>query len=61
MKDLFPAFATPQSASGTWITSLDVLDALNPRTVIGAHYPVADATVIRDYRELLASLRVRVS
>jgi len=61
MKDLFPAFATPQSASGTWITSLDVLDALNPRTVIGAHYPVADATVIRDYRELLASLRVRVA
>lgn len=61
MKDLFPAFATPQSASGTWITSLDTLDALKPRTVIGAHYPVADATLIRDYRELLASLRVRVA
>lgn len=61
MKDLFPAFATPQSASGTWITSLDALDALKPRTVIGAHYPVADATLIRDYRELLASLRVRVA
>jgi glyoxylase-like metal-dependent hydrolase (beta-lactamase superfamily II) len=61
MKDLFPAFATPQSASATWITSLDALDALKPRTVIGAHYPVTDATIIRDYRELLSALRTRVA
>ena len=61
MKDLFPAFATPQSRSGSWLTSLDQLDALKPRTVVGAHYPVADAAVIRDYRDLIKGLQARVA
>ena len=61
MKQLFPAFATPQSSSRTWLTSLDELDALKPRTVIGAHYPVADATVIGEYRELIKGLQARVA
>ena len=61
MKDLFPAFATPQSMSRTWLTSLDALDVLKPRTVIGAHYPVADATIIGEYRELIRSLQARVA
>jgi glyoxylase-like metal-dependent hydrolase (beta-lactamase superfamily II) len=61
MKQLFPAFATPQSRSQSWLTSLDELDALKPRTVIGAHYPVADATVIGDYRDLIKGLQARVA
>jgi glyoxylase-like metal-dependent hydrolase (beta-lactamase superfamily II) len=61
MKDLFPAFATPQSASRTWLTSLDALDALKPRTVIGAHYPVTDASIISQYRDLIKGLQVRVA
>lgn len=60
MKDLFPAFATPQSASRTWLTSLDELDALKPRTVIGAHYPVTDASIIGQYRDLIKGLQARV-
>ena len=61
MKDLFPAFATPQSRSQSWLTSLDTLDALKPRTVIGAHYPVADATVIGAYRDLIKGMQSRVA
>jgi glyoxylase-like metal-dependent hydrolase (beta-lactamase superfamily II) len=60
MKGLFPAFATPQSSARTWITSLDELEALKPRTVIGAHYPVGDISVITDYRDYLKALQARV-
>ncbi len=61
MKQLFPAFATPQSASRTWLTSLDQLDALKPRTVVGAHYPITDASIISEYRTLLNTLQARVA
>jgi glyoxylase-like metal-dependent hydrolase (beta-lactamase superfamily II) len=60
MKGLFPAFATPQSSGRTWLTSLDALDKLKAKTVIGAHYPVADGTVVNDYRGYLMALQARV-
>jgi glyoxylase-like metal-dependent hydrolase (beta-lactamase superfamily II) len=60
MKGLFPAFATPQSSGRTWLTSLDELDKLKAKTVIGAHYPVADASVVNDYRVYLKALQARV-
>jgi hypothetical protein len=60
MKDLFPAFATPQSRSQSWLASLDEMERLKPRIVVGAHYDVADATVISDYRGYLTALRSRV-
>jgi glyoxylase-like metal-dependent hydrolase (beta-lactamase superfamily II) len=60
MAGLFPAFATPQSASKSWLASLDQLDSLKPRTVIGAHYPVTDASIISDYRNLIKGLQTRV-
>ena len=61
MKQLFPAFATPQSRSRSWLASLDQLSALKPRTVIGAHYPVTDASVIDEYRDYLKALQARVA
>jgi glyoxylase-like metal-dependent hydrolase (beta-lactamase superfamily II) len=61
MKQLFPAFATPQSRSKSWLASLDQLDALKARTVIGAHYPVTDASVISEYRDYLKALQGRVA
>ena len=61
MKQLFPAFATPQSRSQSWLASLDQLDALKPRTVIGAHYPVTDASIIGEYRGYLKALQARVA
>jgi glyoxylase-like metal-dependent hydrolase (beta-lactamase superfamily II) len=61
MKQLYPAFATPQSSGRTWLTSLDELEKLQPRTVVGAHFPVTDATVINDYRGYLKALQARVA
>lgn len=61
MKQIFPAFATPQSRSQSWLASLDLLEALKPRIVVGAHYPVTDASVIGEYRDLIKGLQARVA
>ena len=61
MKQLFPAFATPQSRLSSWLTSLDALDALRPTQVIGAHYDKGDAAMISAYRGFLTALRDRVA
>lgn len=61
MKQLFPAFATPQSRVSSWLTSLDALDALRPKQVIGAHYDMGDASMISAYRGFLSALRDRVA
>jgi glyoxylase-like metal-dependent hydrolase (beta-lactamase superfamily II) len=61
MKGLFPAFATPQSSARTWISSLDEMEALKPRKVVGAHYPIGDASMISDYRDYLVALQARVA
>jgi len=60
MKNLFPAFAAPQSRSETWLSSLERLDELKPEIVIGAHYEHGDGTLISDYRKFLHDLRARV-
>jgi glyoxylase-like metal-dependent hydrolase (beta-lactamase superfamily II) len=41
MKDLFPTFASPQSDSRTWLTSLDQMWQLVP-----AHYELTDNAAI---------------
>jgi glyoxylase-like metal-dependent hydrolase (beta-lactamase superfamily II) len=61
MKGLFPAFATPQSSARTWLTSLDELAKLKALTVIGAHYPITDGSVIGEYRAYLTALQARVA
>ena len=61
MKQLFPAFATPQSRLDSWLTSLDALDAMRPTKVIGAHYEMGDASMISAYRNFLTALRGRVA
>lgn len=61
MKQLYPAFATPQSSGRTWLSSLDELEKLQPRTVVGAHFPITDASVINDYRVYLKALQARVA
>jgi len=60
MKNLFPAFATPQSSGRAWLASLDLLDKFQARAVIGAHYPLSDASVIGEYRDYLKALQARV-
>jgi glyoxylase-like metal-dependent hydrolase (beta-lactamase superfamily II) len=61
MKDIFPAFATPQSSARTWITSLDELDRFKATRVVGAHGEMSDASVIGDYRGFLTALQGRVA
>ena len=61
MKQLFPAFATPQSRLASWLTSLDALDAMRPVKIIGAHYDMGDASMISAYRGFLTALRDRVA
>jgi glyoxylase-like metal-dependent hydrolase (beta-lactamase superfamily II) len=59
MHNIFPAFATPQSSARTWITSLDAMDKLNAKQVIGAHGHKTDATIISSYRNFLQELQSR--
>ena len=59
MHKLFPAFATPQSRLGSWLTSLDALDALRAKQVIGAHYGMSDASMIGAYRDVLKGIGAR--
>lgn len=61
MKGLFPAFATPQSSGRAWLASLDALDRLKAKVVVGAHYPIADSSVVNDYRGYLKALQARVA
>ena len=59
MKNIFPAFAMPQSSMRAWLASLDELDRLHAKRVIGSHGDLADASVISENRQLLKALQVR--
>jgi glyoxylase-like metal-dependent hydrolase (beta-lactamase superfamily II) len=60
MKQLFPAFATPQSSARTWLTSLDQMDALQASKLVPAHGEMTDPSTIEAYRGFLKSLQTRV-
>jgi glyoxylase-like metal-dependent hydrolase (beta-lactamase superfamily II) len=61
MKGLFPAFAAPQSRSDTWLASLDEMERLKPRIVVGAHYDIGTPADIDAYRGYLRALRARAA
>jgi glyoxylase-like metal-dependent hydrolase (beta-lactamase superfamily II) len=61
MKDLFPAFASPQSDSRTWLASLDQMTALHATTLVPAHYELTDSSAIDGYRRYLKALQARVA
>jgi glyoxylase-like metal-dependent hydrolase (beta-lactamase superfamily II) len=61
MKDLFPAFASPQSDSRTWLASLDQMAALHATTLVPAHYELTDSSAIEGYRRYLTALQARVA
>jgi len=60
MSRIFPAFATPQSRSGSWIASLEAMDRLGALRLAPAHGPLADASIIGQYSAYLTALRARV-
>lgn len=59
MKNIFPAFAMPQSSMRSWLASLDALSRLGATHVIGSHGDLADGSIIGANRELLAALQAR--
>jgi glyoxylase-like metal-dependent hydrolase (beta-lactamase superfamily II) len=61
MKNLFPAFATPQSDSRTWLASLDQMAALQATQLVPAHYEITDGSAIDGYRRYLTTLQTRVA
>jgi len=61
MKDLFPAFASPQSDSRTWLASLDQMAALHATQLVPAHYELTDHSAIDAYRRYLTALQMRVA
>ena len=61
MKHLFPAFASPQSDSRTWLASLDQMAALHATQLVPAHYELTDSSAIDAYRRYLTTLQARVA
>jgi glyoxylase-like metal-dependent hydrolase (beta-lactamase superfamily II) len=61
MNGIFPAFATPQSRAGSWLASLEAMDAFRALRLVPAHGPLADASIIGQYAGYLRDLRARVS
>jgi glyoxylase-like metal-dependent hydrolase (beta-lactamase superfamily II) len=57
MSGAFPAFATPQSRSDTWLKSLDALDELHAQRLVPSHGPLADASIIGQYRTYIKVCR----
>jgi glyoxylase-like metal-dependent hydrolase (beta-lactamase superfamily II) len=61
MKEVFPAFTSAHSRIDSWLAGLDVLEALKPKHVIGAHYGSGDASLIAAYRDFFSALRTRIA
>ena len=59
MKQLFPAFSSPHGSGRVWLASLDRMEAMQPLAVIGAHYPLTDASTIAAYRGYLKAVQER--
>jgi glyoxylase-like metal-dependent hydrolase (beta-lactamase superfamily II) len=61
MRNIFPAFSTPQSNARTWLASLDELDRLKATRVVPAHGDITDPSVVDAYRGFLKALQARVA
>lgn len=60
MKQAFPAFTSPKSNIDNWLAAIEIMGALRPAKVVGAHYGMGDASIVSAYREFLRALRARV-
>jgi glyoxylase-like metal-dependent hydrolase (beta-lactamase superfamily II) len=59
MKQLFPAFSSPYGDALVWLASLDTLEAMRPKVVVGSHGGIGDASVIRAYRDVFKMIQAR--
>ena len=56
-----PGFDSPYSSLNHWLTSLDTLDAFQPKIVVPSHGPIGDASYISGYRTYLTTIRDRTA
>lgn len=61
MKNIFPAFAMPQSSMRAWVARLGELERLGATQVVGSHGDLADGSILRANRELLTAIQVRAA
>jgi glyoxylase-like metal-dependent hydrolase (beta-lactamase superfamily II) len=61
MKQLYPAFATPQSSAKSWLVALDRMDTYKATKLVPSHGEMADASIIGAYRDYLKSLQSRTA
>ncbi|MFL6564201.1 MAG: hypothetical protein ACJ8G5_04650, partial [Burkholderiales bacterium] len=50
-----------QSRAATWLKSLEALDAFRAQRLVPSHGPLADASIIGQYRGYLKGLQERVA
>lgn len=61
MKQLYPAFATPQSSARNWLVALDRMDTYKATRLVPSHGEMADASIIGAYRDYLKALQARAA
>jgi glyoxylase-like metal-dependent hydrolase (beta-lactamase superfamily II) len=61
MKQVFPAFNSPESRADTWFKGLQAMEALRPAHVVGAHYGMGGASIISAYLDFFKALQARVA
>jgi glyoxylase-like metal-dependent hydrolase (beta-lactamase superfamily II) len=61
MKQLYPAFATPQSSARSWLVALDRMDTYKATKLVPSHGELADASIIGAYRDYLKALQARAA
>jgi glyoxylase-like metal-dependent hydrolase (beta-lactamase superfamily II) len=54
-----PSFANPGAKIGHWLSSLDRLEAMQPKVLVPSHGPFGDLTIIQGYRDYLTRIRDR--
>lgn len=55
-----PSLASPHSAVGHWLSTLDSLAQLRPRTIVPSHGPTGGAELIEGYKAYFTEIKGRV-
>ena len=56
-----PSFSSPYSSLSRWLTTLDALQALQPKIVVPSHGPLGDLAYVTGYRTYLTTIRDRTA
>lgn len=55
----FPMPLNPTTTINYWLSVLDMLEALNPKTVIPSHYPIGSVELIQNYQKYFKTVQSR--